>query len=379
MKRRDLIKLSFVLIIISTLLGGAGLCFGKEETPERLAPDVAKSESPLSIEHFFGVYIFSQTRPHSFVNGFVEFNHDHSWTLVVHFDDNGDRITDRYELLRGIYQVRMGATEPYVQITTDDQKTSAVENVVFMDGQVDRFTMLGFSFVRKKSNDPFFDHSRNIKATAKELRIETDPAGAAVYLDGVIVEGHTPLILYNPPAERTLSLRIEMVDYSTIRESITLSADEEKELSFTMVSGHAEFWISTKPWTRVIFDGQYRGDAPVKIKGVEAGIHQVVLENSGAGISESFEVELPEGEVVKKQIEFTGTLDIFVGRDADIVNKNGKVLGRAPMKGLKLPVGNHTLRLYDNDKNTKIIVVKIKLDQVTTLNMDWSKLQNFKD
>lgn len=375
----DLKRLLRVVLVFALLAVFSGTALAEKKPTARMtAPAPREARSPLSIEHLVGTFTFAQSEPASFVNGYIEFFPDHRWTFVVHFDDDRDRITDRHVVHAGTYAIHRTETALGFVLIEKNRDPEPIEQVVFRDGAVAEFSARGFRFTRRKGDAPYFDHSLNVSETAKHLEIQTEPQGAMVFLDGVRVQGNTPLIIKHPPAGRPIALRIERLGFATHKETIELAANQSKTLSFELISGNAELWIATKPWTRVVFDGHYRGDAPIKLTDLKAGTHTVILENSGAEIRESFEIELAEGQVVKKVFEFTGTLDIFLGRSAEIVNRKGKVIGTAPMQGLKLSVGNHTLRLVSADKKMKILTVKIKLDQTTTVNADWDKLSDFK-
>lgn len=373
-------KCLIVLIIFFFLLGLCTLGFAKKKTTNQVdTPESVDTVSPLSVDHVLGQFRFVQPHANTFVNGYIEFFADHNWTLVVHFDDDRDRITDRFQIFKGIYEIRKIAGEPKVMIHEQDRKDGTLEDIVFADRRIRDFRVRGFSFSRRIGDSPLFDHSLNVPVTAKELKITSNPPGAIVFLDGVKVEGNTPLIIKKPPAGRQITVRVEMVEFGPTIEHLTLKENDKKELNFHLVQGEAEFWIATTPWTRVILDGKYKGNAPIKLTNLHAGKHKVRLVNNGTGIDDVFEIDLPENEIVKKQIKYTGKLDIFIEQEAKIVDKDGKVIGKAPMQGLDLPVGNNTLRLVNENKKMKIILVKIKLDQVTTFNKNWDDLQDYKD
>jgi PEGA domain len=329
----------------------------------------------LSIDHLVGVFTFQQSRQDAFVNGYIEFFPDHNFTLVMHVDLDRDRITDEHKIFKGTYKVVKQGAEPVFVI--EQEGAEQLTGLSFKDGRVETFSARGYAFTRKKAEAPYFEQSQNVSKTAKALRIQTEPPGAAVFLDGVLVAGNTPLVIEKPPADKLLSIRVEMLDHATRKDTVQLKIDEDHTLSYEMVSGEAELWIATKPWTRVILDGKYKGDAPVKLRDLPAGQHTIELINTGAGVSDKFEIDLPEGEIVKKVIEFTGTIDIYVGRDAKVIDREGKVVGKAPSRGLKLPVGNHSLRLADDKKRMKIIQVRIRLNETTVFNKDWAKLMDW--
>ena len=369
--------IAFVLV---TLLLISTLCFAQNKGGPLDDPLAAtQSSRSFTIDLLVGAYTFVQPRHDVFVNGYIEFFPDHRWTFVVHFDDDRDQVTDRFEVFEGSYAVRKNGPEPEFVASESGRKDEAIQHVTFMDKKVEAFSLRGFGFNRRKSNEPYFDHALNARQTAKSLKIETDPAGAIVYMDGVRVSGHTPLVIERPVAGRPIALRIERSRFSERTDTVQLNPDEAKSLAYKMVNGESELWIATTPWTRVILDGRYRGNAPLKLKGIKAGKHKVILENNGAGISQVLDLELPEGEILKKVIHYTGKLDLFVGRECKIINRDGKVVGNAPAQGLKFPVGNQLLRLEDKDKMIKIITVRIHLDQVTTFNEDWDQLKSWKD
>lgn len=366
--------LSLIFICFCTQVFAKKKITHKVDTPEAVDP-----RSPLSVDHITGKFSFVQSHANTFINGYIEFSPDHNWTLVVHFDDDRDRITDRFRIFKGTFEIRKVSGEPKVVIHENDREDDILKDIVFADRRIRDFKVRGFSFTRRMGDSPLFDHTLNVAVTATELKITSNPPGAIVFLDGVKVEGNTPLIIKKPPAGRQITVRVEMVEFGPTIEHLTLKKNETKELNFHLVQGEAEFWIATTPWTRVMLDGNYKGNAPIKLTNLNTGKHTVHLVNSGAGIDDVFEIDLPENQIIKKQIRYTGKLDIFVGQEAQIVDKDGKVLGKAPVQGLDIPVGNNMLRLVNDQKKMKLILVKIKLDQVTTFNKDWDDLQDHKD
>ena len=188
-------------------------------------------------------------------------------------------------------------------------------------------------------------------AAEGSLRVESDPAGAEVRLNGS-VRGSTPLSLSVPAGTYKLSVH---------------SGTNVKELPVTVVTGattvHHLTWADTPvsptvemghlsvaaeiPGSDVTVDGEARGLAPLTVRNLPVGQHRVVVRARGTTYTRTV------------QIDAGTTASLFIGGgqaaspgsiavESPIpvqVFEDRKLIGTSEMDRIILPVGEHTLEL----------------------------------
>jgi hypothetical protein len=193
--------------------------------------------------------------------------------------------------------------------------------------------------------------SQPAAAAAGSLRIESDPSGAEVRLDGA-PRGTTPLSLSIPAGQYKLSVH---------------SGVNVKEMPVTVTSGTATVlhltWADTAPaltaavgnlsvatdpsGARVLVDGEDRGESPLTLRNIPTGQHRVVVRAGGNTYTRSVLVEA--GATATLFIggstgPATGSLAVS-SPVAVQVFEDGRLIGTSDMARIILPAGQHDLEL----------------------------------
>jgi hypothetical protein len=157
---------------------------------------------------------------------------------------------------------------------------------------------------------------------AAEARIETEPAGAAITVDGT-ARGNAPLTVSDlSPGTHQLAATLE--GYVTVTRSITVKgpgesstlvlpliaepakkpvADKTAVAVAAPVIGKGKLTLSTDPWTRVTLKDKVLGDTPLIEVALPAGKHRLKLTNEQAKIDLTIEVEVKAGQTTKKMLK----------------------------------------------------------------------------
>ncbi|MFZ5572523.1 MAG: PEGA domain-containing protein [Thermodesulfobacteriota bacterium] len=140
-----------------------------------------------------------------------------------------------------------------------------------------------------------------VKADAAVIAVQSEPAGADVYLNGDI-KGRTPLVLEGMKAgEYALSIKKE--GFEPRNEKVVCQADERKEISLVLQTLYGAIDITSQPADAVIqIDGKEIGRSPRVITDIEAGKKKIVL------TAEGFEpwsrvIQVAKGQEVKLKAE----------------------------------------------------------------------------
>src|SRR4029079_8027356 len=127
--------------------------------------------------------------------------------------------------------------------------------------------------------------------TTGTVAVTTDPAGAAVVIDGE-AHGTTPATATLKPGPHTLELSKDGV-----RRTMTVNVTANQQLSQFIempkaTAGTGDLQVRTDPpGARVVVDGQTRGTSPVTLKDLAPGSHIVVLSNDLGSVNEDVTVQ----------------------------------------------------------------------------------------
>jgi eukaryotic-like serine/threonine-protein kinase len=152
-----------------------------------------------------------------------------------------------------------------------------------------------------------------------EIRVETEPAGAEITVDGT-ARGKAPLTVTElAPGAHKLEAALD--GYVTHTRTVTLkNAGESATLVLPLVAepqkkqpaaqvdksppaGKGKLTLSTDPWTRVMFKDKVLGDTPLIDAPLPAGKHRLRLVNEQSKIDLTIEVEVKAGQTTKKMLK----------------------------------------------------------------------------
>lgn len=146
------------------------------------------------------------------------------------------------------------------------------------------------------------------------LIVDSDPAGATVYLDGKKI-GKTPLRRSDLEPRARAKVYITHKGYKSGSKTVAMKSGEEHEVRLVLAKAgtirkpppekktrYGYLVANTRPWSKVYVDGKYTGrETPIppdkKLK-LSAGKHKVIFETPG-GKRYAFEVEVEPEKVLK--------------------------------------------------------------------------------
>jgi hypothetical protein len=195
------------------------------------------------------------------------------------------------------------------------------------------------------------------RISAGSLRIETDPAGATVTLDGA-ARGTTPLALSVAGGEHVLSVRQgDRVKVFTV--TIARGSETVHHISWADPAGAATPVVSPaaargrlqvvtdRPGAPVTVDGVARGVSPLVLSDLAPGNHQVDVGSAGAVQRRMVEVH---GGSVASLVLGAGTAPtsgwMSVAAPFPLqIYENGRLIGTSEAERIMLPTGSHQLEL----------------------------------
>jgi serine/threonine protein kinase len=185
--------------------------------------------------------------------------------------------------------------------------------------------------------------------------IRTIPAGAAVYLDNILLEPKTPCTL------ESVSLgfhRFKFVKpgYESAEIERTVSAVKPLSLNVAMaafakpVTGASFLKVTVVPWANVYVDGKFMETTPIAggLK-VSSGQHEVKLENPNFKIwQKTYDFKPGQTVAIDVKLEnIEGMLKLTVKPWADVYI-DGKFIETTPIaEPVKLSAGRHILKLVN--------------------------------
>lgn len=184
------------------------------------------------------------------------------------------------------------------------------------------------------------------------LRIESDPAGAEVRLNGA-VKGTTPLSVTMPVGDYQLAVQ-HGVNIKQLPVAISNGAVTVHHITWTDASPAALAAdtgslsvVTDTSGGQVIVDGEDRGPAPLTVRNLSTGQHRVVVRAGGSTYSRTVQIEAGStaslvigggGGVTPGWISITSpvAVQVFEGR---------RLIGTSEMDRIMLSGGEHELEL----------------------------------
>ncbi len=222
--------------------------------------------------------------------------------------------------------------------------------------------------------EPEPDKSLPIQATLERLVgtliVRSIPPGASVFFDGKKMLGSTPIELHEVSVDDAHKIKVVKKGYATGVQTISLKADERREVEVTLKPLLGEIRISSyPPEAKVYLNGKYMArNTPIRLSRLSLGKYKLELKKEGykvwegeVNLTDSKPLDLPK---VTLQQAF-GSLNLLVSPWADVYYM-GKKLGTTPLANLRFQEGTHRLTLKNPLlKIEKQITVQIVADKVT--------------
>lgn len=214
------------------------------------------------------------------------------------------------------------------------------------------------------------------------LRIETDPPGAEVRIDGT-VRGVSPLALAMPPGKHVVTVQ-NNGNTKQLPVDVAPGAVMVHHISWTDPPAPAavEFGrlnVSTdSPGGRVNIDGEDRGATPLTIRDLAPGAHRVVVRSAGLTYTRTVQIETG----VTASLVLTGSAPAtppwgWVSVSAPFavqVFENERLIGTSDIDRIMLPGGDHDLELVSEAVGYRATrKVKVSAGQTASLALDLPK------
>jgi hypothetical protein len=200
--------------------------------------------------------------------------------------------------------------------------------------------------------------------TKGELRVDSDPRGGRVYLDGKDV-GQTPIVLSGlRPGEYTV--RIVKQGYEQYYVRVEVTAEERKTVFAYLEATDGGLVAKSEPKdAKVYLDGSYVGTTPFERQDLSPGSHRVRITKEGYRTWER-DVTIKAGDTVQfvaplKRAE--GGLSAKSEPKGAKVYLDGKMVGSTPFEGQDLSPGAHTVRITKDGYQTWERDVTVKAEE----------------
>lgn len=186
--------------------------------------------------------------------------------------------------------------------------------------------------------------------TLGNLRIQTQPEGAKIFIDNEDTGKNTPATIENLSMQQTFKVVLQKEGYRSVSQNVLIK-EVQNSLDLTLEKITATLKVHTVPANAtILIDGQQRGSTidglkpnqtytvTVSKKGYETVTKSIPIQSNYVEI----DIELRK-EVIKK-----GALSVSATPWAQVI-VNGKVIGPSPVISHPLPVGSHKLILRHPD------------------------------
>jgi hypothetical protein len=221
----------------------------------------------------------------------------------------------------------------------------------------------------------YIDLPKNV-ATAGQLHVRTEPAGARVSVDGV-GHGTSPVIIGDlAPGDHTVLLES---DFGSVKQAVTIEAGLTASLTVPLsaaaegapVSG----WIAvTAPADVKVFENnRLIGTSQSDRLMMAAGRHDLEIVNDTLGFRATRTVQVGPGHVTPLRIDFPkGTIALNAIPWAEVWVDGAKV-GETPIGNLQLTIGAHEFVFRNPDLGEQHHAATITVDTPARLSVDLRK------
>lgn len=187
--------------------------------------------------------------------------------------------------------------------------------------------------VKFNGRTPVVRHARLVLDSGA-LRVESVPAGAEISVNGT-VKGSAPLDVTDMiKGESVVTAKLEGYEPQTKR--VSLKAGDLKSLVFEMKGLPGSLQVTVEPAGATVFvDGKSVGKAPVEVKGVATGEHEIRAEMAGfASFTKTVEVGIGQAVPVEFRLDdIKGSIEVSTQPAGAAVFLDGRQVGVTKAKG----------------------------------------------
>jgi hypothetical protein len=202
------------------------------------------------------------------------------------------------------------------------------------------------------------------------LELDSVPPGATASIDGKKV-GVTPARIDVTPG-RPLVVKLSLAAHDPyVDDRVVVEPGRTVRIRAILAAARARLRVtSDPPGATVLLAERPIGETPVTLDDLEPGKDQPLALTRAGYERVEVSVDLLAGKQVSvhralKVAPKMGAIDLFIDEGWAEVYLKGKKVGRAPAKGLKLPVGKHRLKLVNPpSKKSKLLDVVVDETEV---------------
>jgi hypothetical protein len=209
------------------------------------------------------------------------------------------------------------------------------------------------------------------------LRIESDPAGAEVRLNGA-AKGKTPLSLSMPAGSYSLTVQhgssIKELPVSVTNGETTVHHITWADTTAAAPAATGNLSVATDPpGSEVSIDGEPSGVSPLTLRNLPVGQHRVVVRARGTTYTRTVQIEAG----ATASLFFGGTQasvpgSIAVASTVPVqVFEDTRLIGTSDMDRIMLPAGEHILELAADSVGFRATrTVRVTAGQTVALSVD---------
>jgi len=190
------------------------------------------------------------------------------------------------------------------------------------------------------------DYNFTLSPKYGDLRIESTPSNADVYIDG-IYRGKTPLLIRNMLA-KTYEIRLRYPGYQDLVQKVEVKEGRENRIVLSLLPLTGSLNINSNPQgAEVYLNGVYKGITPITIYELTPGKYQLQLRKSGYKDLITF-VDVISGTVSNYNFSLTpllGSINVFSTPSNADVYINDVYKGKTPLSLSDLNPGYYTVRI----------------------------------
>jgi PEGA domain len=224
----------------------------------------------------------------------------------------------------------------------------------------------------------YFSAPATVVPTTGTVVVNTDPAGAAVVIDGE-AHGATPVTATLKAGPHT----IELSTKEGVRRTMTVNVTANQQLSQFIempkaAAGTGDLQVRTDPpGAKVVVDGQNRGTSPVTVKELAPGSHVVVLQNDLGSVNEDVTIQpgataslvvplkAPQGAPVSGWISITAPAELQIF-------ESDRLLGTSRTDRIMVAAGRHDIEISNEALGFRTTQsIQVAPGQVARLRPDW--------
>jgi hypothetical protein len=124
------------------------------------------------------------------------------------------------------------------------------------------------------------------------ISVNSDPAGARIFIDGEDTGRSTPANIDGLTPDRPYNVRVALNGYGSFEETVTPQAGRTLGVRAALTQQFGSFTIDAKPWFFVFVDGENKGTTPLAGIKLAAGEHNMTIQNPKMNIRKQMRLRI---------------------------------------------------------------------------------------